>query len=78
MVVLSTKGGVIMATFEHIVNTLTNQKIPQDFKDALIKEEEVTAEDLIDIANYVTIERNFYTRRCRRLEEKIQDYLNKD
>ena len=67
-----------MATFEHIVNVLTDSKMPQDFKDALIKEEEITAEDLIDIANYVTIERNFYTRRCMRLEEKIQDYLNKD
>jgi len=67
-----------MATFEHIVNVLTDSKMPQDFKDALIKEEDVTAEDLIDIANYVTIERNFYTRRCMRLEEKIQDYLNKD
>ena len=67
-----------MVTFEHIVNVLTDSKMPQDFKDALIKEEDVTAEDLIDIANYVTIERNFYTRRCMRLEEKIQDYLNKD
>ena len=67
-----------MATFEHIVNVLTDCKIPQDFKDALIKEEGVTVEDLIDIANYVTIERNFYTRRCRKLEEKMQDYLNKD
>ena len=67
-----------MATFEHIVNVLTDSKMPQDFKDALIKEEDVTAEDLIDIANYVTIERNFYTRRCMRLEEKIQGYLNKD
>ena len=67
-----------MATFEHIVNVLTDCKMPQDFKDALIKEEEIIEEDLIDIANYVAIERNFYTRRCRRLEEKIQDYLNKD
>ena len=67
-----------MATFEHIVNVLTDSKMPQDFKDALIKEEELTEEDLIDIANYVTIERNFYTRRCRRLEENMQDYLNKD
>ena len=40
-----------MRTFEHIVNILTDSKMPQDFKDALIKEEEVTAEDLIDIAN---------------------------
>jgi hypothetical protein len=67
-----------MATFEHIVNVLTDSKMPKDFKDALIKEEELTEEDLIDIANYVNIERNFYTRRCMRLEEKIQDYLNKD
>ena len=67
-----------MTTFEFIVKTLTNQKLPQDFKDTLIKEEELTEEDLIDIANYVSIERNFYTRRCSRLEEKIQDYLNKD
>lgn len=66
-----------MTTFENIVNVLTDSKMPQDFKDALIKEEEITEEDLIDIANYVNIERNFYTRRCRRLEEKIQDYLNK-
>ena len=67
-----------MTTFENIVNVLTDSKMSQDFKDALIKEEEITEEDLIDIANYVTIERNFYTRRCRRLEEKIQDYLNKE
>lgn len=26
-----------MATFEHIVNVLTDSKIPQDFKDALLK-----------------------------------------
>ena len=67
-----------MATFEHIVNVLTDCKMPQDFKGALIKEQELTIEDLIDIANYVTIERNFYTRRCRRLEEKMQVHLNKD
>jgi len=65
-----------MTTFEHIVNVLTDSKLPQDFKDALIKEEEITEEDLIDIANYVTIERNFYTRRCERLWGKIQDKLN--
>ena len=65
-----------MATFEQIVNTLTDQCIPQDFKDALIKEEELTFEDLADIANYVSIERRFYARRCKKLLDKIQDKLN--
>lgn len=65
-----------MTTFEHIINVLTDSKIPQDFKDALIKEEDVTVEDLIDIANYVTIERNFYKRRCEKIWEQIQDKLN--
>jgi len=66
-----------MTPFELVVNTLTNQKIPQEFKDALIKEEEITVEDLIDIANYVTIERNFYKRRCEKIREQIQDKLNR-
>lgn len=61
-----------MTPFEVVVNTITNQKIPQDFKDALIKEEELTEEDLIDIANYVTIERNFYARRCEKLKSKLE------
>ena len=66
-----------MATFENIVNVLTDCKMPQDSKDALIEEEELTVEDLIDITNYVTIERNFYARRCKRLNEKTQDKLNR-
>lgn len=66
-----------MTTFEHIVNVLTDSKMPQDFKDALIKEQGLTIEDLIDIANYVTIERNFYKRRAERLNYQLQLKLKK-
>lgn len=64
-----------MITFEQAVNVLTNVKMPYDEKEKFIKENELTELDIIDIANYATIERNFYTRRCKRLEEKIQDKL---
>lgn len=67
-----------MTTFEQAVSVLTNTKMPYEDKEKFVKENELSELDLIDIANYVTIERNFYTRRCRRLEEKIQGYLNKD
>lgn len=65
-----------MATFEQVVNILTDSKTPYQAKQEFIKDKELSELDLIDIANYVTIERNFYKRRCEKLKFKIQSKLN--
>ena len=61
-----------MITFEQAVSTLTNVKAPYEDKEKFIKENELSELDLIDIANYITIERNFYKRRCGRLNYQLQ------
>lgn len=61
-----------MTTFEQIVSVLTNTKMPYEDKEKFIKENELSELDLIDIANYVTIERNFYKRRTERLNYQLQ------
>lgn len=61
-----------MTTFEQIVSVLTNTKMPYEEKEKFIKENELSELDLIDIANYVTIERNFYKRRTERLNYQLQ------
>lgn len=66
-----------MTTFEQIVSVLTNTKMPYEEKEKFIKENELSELDLIDIANYVTIERNFYKRRTERLNYQLQLKLKK-
>lgn len=61
-----------MATFEQVVSVLTNVKTPYEEKEKFIKENELSELDLIDVANYVTIECNFYKRRCGRLNYQLQ------
>lgn len=65
-----------MTTFEQVVNILTDNKTPYQAKREFIELNELSELDLIDIANYVTIERNFYKRRCEKLKSKIQSKLN--
>lgn len=65
-----------MTTFEQAVNILTDNKTPYQAKREFIELNELSEDDLIDIANYVTIERNFYKRQCERLKSKIQSKLN--
>lgn len=66
-----------MTTFEQAVSVLTNTKMPYEDKEKFIKEKELSELDLIDIANYVTIERNFYKRRTERLNYQLKLKLKK-
>jgi hypothetical protein len=66
-----------MTTFEQAVSMLTNTKMPYEDKEKFIKENELSELDPIDIANYVTIERNFYKRRTERLNYQLQLKLKK-
>lgn len=66
-----------MTTFEEAVSVLTNTKTPYEEKEKFIKENDLSELDLIDIANYVTIERNFYKRRTTRLNYQLQLKLKK-
>ena len=59
-------------TFEQVVSVLTNIKTPSEDKEKFIKENELSELDLIDIANYMTIERNFYKRRAARLSYQLR------
>lgn len=65
----------MMTTFEQVVNILTDNKTPYQAKREFIELNELSEDDLIDIANYVTIERNFYKRQCERLKIKVQSRL---
>ena len=49
---------------EDIVDVLSNIKLSGEDKAKWIRINNVTTEDLIDAVNHVTIERNFYKRRC--------------
>ena len=51
-------------TLNDIVDVLSNIKLSDEDKATWIHLNNVTTEDLIDAVNYVTIERNFYKRRC--------------
>ena len=66
-----------MTTFEQAVSVLTNTKMPYEDKEKFIKENGLSELDLIDIANYVTIERNFYKRRTERLNYQLRLKLKK-
>jgi hypothetical protein len=61
-----------MTTFEQAVSVLTDTKMPYEEKEKFIKENGLSELDLIDIANYVTIERNFYKRRTERLNYQLR------
>jgi hypothetical protein len=66
-----------MTTFEQAVSVLTDTKMPYEEKEKFIKENGLSELDLIDIANYVTIERNFYKRRTERLNYQLRLKLKK-
>lgn len=59
-----------MITFDEVIRVLADVKLPNENKMQFILENELNGYDLTDVANYVTIERNFYKRRCERLAEK--------
>ena len=55
-----------MVTFEEVLRVLTNLKISYDNKAKFIKKYALDIDDLIDVINTVTIERNFYERKCKK------------
>ena len=59
-----------MITFEEVIQVFTDVKLPNENKMQFIQQNGLNEYDLMDVANYVTIERNFYKRRCERLAEK--------
>lgn len=66
-----------MITFDKVIRVLTDVKLPNENKMQFIIENELNGYDLIDIANYVTIERNFYKRRTERLNYQLKLKLKK-
>ncbi len=59
-----------MITINDILRTINDKDISQAEKRNFIEENKLTIDDIIDAINYVTIERNFYRRRCSELKQK--------
>ena len=55
-----------MISFDEVVRVLTNIKIPCKDKKRFIEKHELSGNDIIDVINIVTIERDFYKRRCEK------------
>ena len=60
-----------MVTFDEIVRVMT-KKIPCEDKKRFIEKHELSGNDIIDVINIVTIERDFYKRRCEKLNFKLK------
>ena len=58
-----------MISFEQVVNELADVKKPYQAKVQFITDNELNVDDLSDVVNYMTIERNFYRRRSNVLEK---------
>lgn len=61
-----------MVTFDEVVRVLTNIKIPCEDKKKFIEKHELSGNDIIGVINIVTIERDFYKRRCEKLNFKLK------
>lgn len=53
-----------MITLNDIINVLSDNKLTYEEKSGWMHSNNITNQDLIDAVNYVTIERNFYKRKC--------------
>ena len=62
-----------MISFDDVVRVLTDVKLPDGNKMQFIQENNLDVYDIIDVANYVTIERDFYKRQCEKIEEVNND-----
>lgn len=54
--------------FCEVVNVLTNVNLPHNEVMKFIDDNNLDIHDIIDVVNYITIERNFYKRRCVKLK----------
>lgn len=53
-----------MITLNTIIDVLSNNKLTYEEKSGWMHSNNITTQDLIDAVNHVTIERNFYKRKC--------------
>lgn len=53
-----------MITLNDIIDVLSDSKLTHEEKSGWMYSNLITSKDLIDAVNYVTIERNFYKRKC--------------
>jgi len=53
-----------MTTLNDIIDVLSDNKLTHEEKSGWMDSNYITMQDLIDAVNYVTIQRNFYKRRC--------------
>lgn len=53
-----------MITMNDIIDVLSDNKLTHEEKFGWMHSNHITVQDLIDAVNYVTIERNFYKRKC--------------
>ena len=53
-----------MVSLEEIIQTLSDNRNSPESKREFIRKNELTVDDLVDAVNFVTIQRNFYKRRC--------------
>ncbi len=54
-----------MITLNTIIDVLSDNKLQHEDKMQWMASNHVSVQDVIDAANYVTIERNFYKRKCQ-------------
>lgn len=59
-----------MITLNDIINVLSDNKLTHEEKSGWMHSNHITVQDLIDAVNYVTIERNFYKRKCETTKNK--------
>lgn len=53
-----------MITLNDIIDVLSDNKLTYEEKSGWLHSNDISFQDLIDAVNYVTIERNFYKRKC--------------
>ena len=59
-----------MITLNDIIDVLSDSKLTHEEKSGWMYSNLITSKDLIDAVNYVTIERNFYKRKCETAKNK--------
>ena len=59
-----------MITLNTIIDVLSDNKLQHEDKMQWMASNHVSIQDVIDAANYVIIERNFYKRKCETTKNK--------
>ena len=59
-----------MITLNDIIDVLSDNKLTYEEKSGWMNSNNINVQDLIDAVNHVTIERNFYKRKCETIKNK--------